>query len=152
MKRFNFPLVAVMLGLVVVFASCGLTQPGYGDEGYSERPVRGRQVYSDPYYSNAPTVVRDPYTGRYYEVTPVSPYGYDIYSNSYGSYGNTRYYGSRSGTVYNNRSREYNNRSRDYRTSTPRTSTQTPRTGTQTQPSRGSSETINKAKGIIRKD
>jgi hypothetical protein len=140
MKRFNFPLVAVMLGLVLVFASCGLTQPGYGDEGYSERPVRGRQVYGDPYYSNAPTIVRDPYTGRYYEVSPVSPYGYDTYSYPYGSYGNTRYYGNRRSTVYNNRSREH-------RTNTPRTSPQT-----QTKPSRGSSETINKAKGIIRKD
>ena len=122
-----------MLVLVVILASCGLTQPGYG-EGYSDRPVRTRQIYSDPYYGNATTIVRDPYTGRYYEVTPVGPYGYDTYSAPYGTYGNSRYYG-RSGRVYTNNS--------------PRR-VQSP---AQTQrPPKASSETINKAKNIIRKD
>ena len=136
MKRFNFVHVLSMLVLVVILASCGFTQPGYGDEGYSDRPVRSRQVYSDPYYGNT-TIVRDPYTGRYYEVTPVGPYGYDTYSAPYGTYGgNTRYYGRGNSRGYSN-----NN--------TPRRSQSS--TQTQQQP-RANSETINKAKSIIRKD
>jgi hypothetical protein len=131
MKKFNLVHVLTMLVLVVVLASCGFTQPGYGDEQYPDRTVRSRSIYTDPYYGST-QVVRDPYTGRYYEVTPVSPYGYGY--DSYGSYGNSRYYG-RSG--------------RSYRNNYPRRSQSTQ---TQQQPSRGSSETINKAKSIIRKD
>ena len=135
MKRFNFVHVLSMLVLVVILASCGFTQPGYGED-YSDRPVRSRQIYSDPYYGNATTIVRDPYTGRYYEVTPVGPYGYDTYSYPYGTYGgNSRYYGRGNNRGYSNNS--------------PR------RTQTTTQPQqqqRGSSETINKAKSIIRRD
>jgi len=136
MKRFNFVHVLSMLVLVVILASCGFTQPGYGED-YSDRPVRSRQIYSDPYYGNATTIVRDPYTGRYYEVTPVGPYGYDTYSAPYSTYGghNTRYYGR--------------GNSRGYSNNTPR------RSQTTTQPQqqqRGSSETINKAKNIIRRD
>lgn len=134
MKRFNFVHILSMLVLVVILASCGITQPGYGED-YSDRPVRSRQVYSDPYYGNATTIVRDPYTGRYYEVTPVSPYGYDVYASPYGSYGNSRYYGRGSSRGYSNNS--------------PRRSQTT--TQTQQQP-RGNSETINRAKNIIRKD
>ncbi len=122
-----------MLVLVVILAGCGFTQPGYGED-YSDRPVRSRQVYSDPYY-NGTTIVRDPYTGRYYEVTPVAPYGYDTYSSPYGSYGNSRSYGRGNTRVYSNNS--------------PRRSQTT--TQTQQQP-RANSETINKAKNIIRKD
>ena len=132
MKKFNFVHVLTMLVLVVVLASCGFTQPGYGDEQYPDRTVRSRSIYSDPYYGTT-QVVRDPYTGRYYEVTPVSPYGYDTYSSPYGTYGNSRSYGRSSGRRYSN----------------------TPRRSQSTQPqqqSRGSSETINKAKSIIRKD
>ena len=135
MKRFNFVHVLSMLVLVVILASCGFTQPGYGED-YSDRPVRSRQIYSDPYYGNATTIVRDPYTGRYYEVTPVGPYGYDTYSAPYGTYGgNSRYYGR--------------GNSRGYSSNSPR------RTQTTTQPQqqqRGNSETINKAKNIIRRD
>ena len=134
MKKINFVHILTMLVLVVVLASCGLTQPGYGDD-YSDRTVRSRQVYADPYYSNAPSIVRDPYTGRYYEVTPVSPYGYDTYSSPYGTYGNSRYYGRSSGRRYSN---NYPRRSQS--------------TQPQQQQSRGNSETINKAKSIIRKD
>lgn len=130
MKRFNFVHVLSMLVLVVILASCGFTQPGYGED-YSDRPVRSRQIYSDPYYGNATTIVRDPYTGRYYEVTPVGPYGYDTYS-SYS--GNNRYYGRGNNRGYSNNS--------------PRRS----QTTTQPQQQRGSSETINKAKSIIRRD
>ena len=136
MKRFNFVHVLSMLVLVVIFASCGFTQPGYGED-YSDRPVRSRQIYSDPYYGNATTIVRDPYTGRYYEVTPVGPYGYDTYSAPYGStYGNSRYYGR--------------GNSRGYSNNSPRRSQTV--TQPQQQQQRGSSETINKAKNIIRKD
>lgn len=131
MGKINFLQVAAMLVLVVTLASCGLTQPGYGDEGYSDRPVRSRSIYSDPYYSNAPTIVRDPYTGRYYEVTPVSPYGYSYdpyYSN------NSRY------------PRRSTSRSSGYSTNYPRRTQSSEQTQTQ---NRGS-ETINKAKDIIR--
>ena len=136
MKRFNFVHVLSMLVLVVILASFGFKQPGYG-EYYYDRPVRSRQIYSDPYYGNATTIVRDPYTGRYYEITPVGPYGYDTYSSyPYGTYGgNSRYYGRGNNRGYSNNS--------------PR------RTQTTTQPQqqqRGSSETINKAKSIIRRD
>lgn len=129
MKRFNFVQIAVVLVLVVTLASCGLTQPGYGDD-YSDRPVRSRQIYSDPYYSNGPVIVRDPYTGRYYEVTPVAPYGYDPYGYP-GTYGNTRYYGSNRGA----------------RVSYPRRTQPV-----QTQEQNRGSETTNKAKSIIRRD
>jgi hypothetical protein len=134
MKKFKLVHILTMLSLVVVLASCGLTQPGYGDEGYSDRPVRSRSVYTDPYYGNT-TIVRDPYTGRYYEVTPVSPYGYDTYSSPYGSYGNGRYYGR--------------NSSRGYSNNSPRRSQSSQ---VQQQQPRESSPTIDKAKGIIRRD
>ena len=134
MKQFRFVHILTMLSLVVVLASCGFTQPGYGDD-YSDRPVRNRQVYMDPYYGNT-RIVRDPYTGRYYEVTPVSPYGYDTYSSAYGSYGNSRYNGR--------------NTSRSYSNNTPRRS-QSSQVQQQQQP-KESSPTINKAKSIIRKD
>jgi hypothetical protein len=133
MKKFNFVHVLTMFVLVVVLASCGFTQPGYGDEQYPDRTVRSRSIYTDPYYGTT-QVVRDPYTGRYYEVTPVSPYGYDTYSSPYGTYGNNRSYGRSSGRGYSN----------NY-----------PRRSQSTQPqqqSRGNSETIDKAKSIIRKD
>lgn len=134
MKRFNFVHLLTMIVLIVILASCGLTQPGYGDD-YSERPVRGRQVYSDPYYSNAPTIVRDPYTGRYYEVIPVSPYGFDPYGARFNTYGDYRNYGrgnTRGG--YNNVPR------RNQSSAQPQ------------QPQKQSSETIDKAKNIIRRD
>src|SRR5215213_738096 len=101
MKQFKLVHILTMLSFVVVLASCGLTQPGYGEEEYSDRPVRSRQVYMDPYYGNT-TIVRDPYTGRYYEVTPVSPYGYDTYSSPYGSTGNSRYYEKNNARAYTN--------------------------------------------------
>jgi hypothetical protein len=132
MKKFNFVHILTMLVLVVVLASCGFTQPGYGDEQYPDRTVRSRSIYTDPYYGTT-QVVRDPYTGRYYEVTPVSPYGYGY--DSYGTYGNSRYYGRSSGRRYSN---NYPRRSQS--------------TQPQQQQSRGNSETINKAKSIIRKD
>ena len=136
MKNFNLVQILGMLLVVVVFASCGLTQPGYGED-YEDRPVRGRQIYSDPYYNSGTTIVRDPYTGRYYEVTPVSPYGYDPYlSNPYGStYGNSRYY--------------ERNSNRSYSNNTPRRTQTQP---VQTQQQNRGSETTNKAKSIIRKD
>ena len=134
MKKFNFLSLLVGLVIIVTLASCGMTQPGYGDEQYPDRTVRNRSIYSDPYYGRT-QIVRDPYTGRYYEVTPVSPYGYDAYSSPYGSYGNSRYYGRGSSRGYSNNS--------------PRRSQTT--TQTQQQP-RGNSETINRAKNIIRKD
>ena len=137
MKRFNFVHVLSMLVLVVILASCGFTQPGYGED-YPDRPVRNRQIYSDPYYGNATTIVRDPYTGRYYEVTPVSPYGYDTYSAPYGTYGNSRYYGRGNNRGYSNNS--------------PRRSQTTTQTQEQPPQPRENSETINKAKNIIRKD
>ena len=130
MKRFKFIHLLTMLVVIVTLASCGFTQPGYGEEEYSGRPVRSRSVYVDPYYSNAPVIVRDPYTGRYYEVTPVSPYGYDpYYGTTYPSYGRT--YGGRSYS---------NNYPRRYQSTQPQA------------PKERSSETINKAKNIIRKD
>lgn len=132
MTQFKFAHILTMLSLVVVLASCGFTQPGYGDD-YSDRPVRSRQVYMDPYYGNT-TIVRDPYTGRYYEVTPVGPYGYDTYSSGYGSYGNGRYYGRNSNRVYSN---------------SPRRSQSSQ---VQQQQPRESSPTIDRAKSIIRKD
>ena len=141
MKRFNFVHVLSMLVLVVILASCGFTQPGYGDEGYSDRPVRGRQVYADPYYGNT-TIVRDPYTGRYYEVTPVSPNGYDTYGSRYGTYEDNRYYGRG-----NNRGGYSNNVPRR-----SQSSTQPQQQHRGTSETRSSSETINKAKDIIRKD
>ena len=143
MKKIGFLQLTALLLVAFIMASCGFTQPGYGDDQYSERPVR-RQVYNDPYYSNTPatTIVRDPYTGRYYEVTPVSPYGYDTYYDPYNTYGNNRYYGSRRSTGYS--------RNSGYSNSYPRSSQ---RIETQSQEqSRGSSETINKAKSIIRRD
>ena len=134
MKQLRFSHILTILSLVVILASCGLSQPGYGED-YSDRPVRNRQVYMDPYYGNT-TIVRDPYTGRYYEVTPVGPYGYDTYSYPYGSsYGNGRYYGRNNGRVYRN------NTSGGSRS--PQVQQQQPRE---------SSPTINKAKSIIRKD
>ena len=133
MKKISFLQIAVVLALAITFVSCGLTQPGYGDEQYPDRQVRSRQIYSDPYYNSGTTIVRDPYTGRYYEVTPVSPYGYDAYS-SYGSYGNNPYYGRRT--------------SRGYSNSSPRRS----QTTTETQQQNTNSETINRAKSIIRRD
>ena len=136
MKQFKFAHILTMLSLVVILASCGLTQPGYGED-YSERPVRNRSVYMDPYYGNS-TIVRDPYTGRYYEVTPVDSYGYGTYSAPYGSYGNSRNYGRNTNRVYRNNMPRTNN--------TPRV------TQPQVQQPRESSPTINKAKSIIRKD
>ena len=139
MKQLKFAHILTMLSLVVLLASCGLSQPGYGED-YSDRPVRNRQVYMDPYYGNS-TIVRDPYTGRYYEVTPVDAYGYGTYAAPYGNYGNSRYYGR--------------NNTRVYRDNTPRTNnsprgSQSPQV--QQQQPRESSPTINKAKSIIRKD
>jgi hypothetical protein len=145
MKQFRFVHILTMLSLVVVLASCGLAQPGYGED-YSDRPVRNRQVYMDPYYGNS-TIVRDPYTGRYYEVMPVDPYGYGGFSAPYGSYGNSGYYGRNNTRVYSNNTRVNNNRENN--TNTPRR-TQTPQV--QQQQPRESSPTINKAKSIIRKD
>lgn len=137
MKQFKFAHILTMLSLVVVLASCGLTQPGYGED-YSDRPVRNRTVYMDPYYGNS-TIVRDPYSGRYYEVTPVDAYGYGY--DPYRSYGNTRYYGRNSNRVYSNNTTRNNNTPR--RTQSPQVQQQQPRE---------SSPTINKAKSIIRKD
>ena len=122
-----------MLVLVITIASCGLTQPGYGEEQYPDRTVRSRQIYSDPYYNSGTTIVRDPYTGRYYEVTPVSPYGYDPYLSPYSTYGNNRYYGRST--------------SRGYTTNYPRRTQPV-----QTQEQNRGSETTNKAKSIIRRD
>jgi hypothetical protein len=134
MKKFNLFHILTMFVLVVVLASCGFTQPGYGDEQYPDRTVRSRSIYADPYYGTT-QIVRDPYTGRYYEVTPVSPYGYDTYSSPYGTYGNSRYYGRTN-------SRRYSNNNYPRRTQPSQT---------QQQP-RENSQTINKAKSIIRKD
>ncbi len=134
MKNFRLVHILTMVSLVVVLASCGLTQPGYGED-YSDRPIRDRSVYMDPYYGNS-TIVRDPYTGRYYEVTPVDSYGYG-YPAPYGSYGNSRNYGRNNNRVYSN--------------NTPRR-TQAPRVQQQQQQPRETSPTINKAKSIIRKD
>src|SRR5688572_27817754 len=106
MKILKFVHILSMLSLDVVLSSCGLAQPGYGED-YSDRAYRNRQVYMDPYYGNS-TIVRDPYTGRYYEVTPVDSYGYGTYSAPYGNYGNSRSYGR--------------NNTRVYRDNTPRTS------------------------------
>ena len=136
MKRFSFAQILTMLSLVAILASCGFTQPGYGED-YGDRPVRNRSVYMDPYYGNS-QIVRDPYTGRYYEVTPVGPYGYDPYS-SYGAYGNGGYYGRNTTRVYRNNNPRTSN--------TPRV-TQSP----QVQQPRESSPAINKAKSVIRKD
>ncbi len=135
MKRFNFVHLLPMIVLVVILASCGLTQPGYGDD-YSERPVRSRQVYSDPYYNNGPTIVRDPYTGRYYEVIPVSPYGYDPYGSRYSTYGDNRNYGR-------------GNTRGGYSNNVPRRNQSSAQPQ---QPQKQSSETIDKAKNIIRRD
>lgn len=135
MKRFSFVQMVVILVLVVTIASCGMTQPMYDD--YSERRPAGREVYLDPYYGNAPMIVRDPYTGRYYEVAPVGPYG--AYSGSYPYYGNrSRYYGRGHGRgpVYNNTPRNNQNNN-------------TPRGGTNQQPSRRTTENIDKARDII---
>ena len=136
MKSFNFLSFSAILVLVVTLASCGLTQPGYGDEEYSDRPVRSRQIYSDPYYSNS-RIVRDPYTGQYYEVTPVSPYGYETYGYPAGSYGNNRNYGRRS--------------SGGYSTNYPSRTQSTQQSNTTQEQNRGSG-TTNKAKSIIRGD
>jgi hypothetical protein len=133
MKNFNFVQILGMLVLVVTLASCGLTQPGYGDNEYPDRTVRSRQIYSDPYYNSGTTIVRDPYTGRYYEVTPVAPYGYDPYLSPYSTYGNTRYYGRST--------------SRGYSSGAPRRAQQT-----ETQQQNRGSETTKKAKDIIRGD
>jgi hypothetical protein len=127
MKRFKILSLLTLLVLVVTLASCGMTQPGYGDE-YPDRPMRSRSVYTDPYYGNAPTIIRDPYTGQYYEVTPVNPYGYGYPgAYPYDVYGNNHYYG-RGG---------YNNY--------PRRSQSAP------QQQQKSSETINRAKDMIKK-
>lgn len=132
MKKFNFLSLLVALVVIVTLASCGMTQPGYGDEQYPDRTVRSRSVYSDPYYGST-RIVRDPYTGQYYEVTPVSPsYGYDPYGYGYpsSSYGRNPYYG-RGG--------------RSYGTSAPRRYS----SSESTQQSSGST-TTQKAKDIIR--
>ena len=139
MKKFNF--LSLLLGLVVIvtLASCGMTQPGYGDEQYPDRTVRSRSIYSDPYYGGT-QIVRDPYTGQYYEVTPVSPsYGYDPYGYGYPSstYGRNPYYG-RSSRTNSGYPRRYSSGS-----------TQQQQT---TQQQNNGSPTTQKAKDIIRRD
>ena len=133
MKKFNFLSLLAGLVVIVTLASCGMTQPGYGDEQYPDRTVRSRSIYSDPYYSGT-QIVRDPYTGRYYEVTPISP-GYDTYGYPYGSYGT---YGSN----------PYYGRSGRYSTNYP-SRTQSSRS---TQQQNNGSTTTQKAKDIIRKN
>ena len=135
MKKINFVQLLVGLVLLVTLASCGLTQPGYGDEEYPDRTVRSRSVYGDPYYGGT-RIVRDPYTGQYYEVRPVAPYGYDAYGypyDTYGTYGRNPYYG----------------RSGRYSTNYPRKTQSSGSTQQQQQQSSGS-QTTQKAKDIIR--
>lgn len=135
MKKFNLLSLLVGLVLIVTLASCGMTQPGYGDEQYPDRTVRSRSIYSDPYYGRT-QIVRDPYTGQYYEVTPVGPsYGYDPYGYGYPSstYGRSPYYGRNSRTT----------------TSSPRRYS-SPSSGSTQQQNNGS-PTTQKAKDIIRK-
>ena len=140
MKKFNIPFLFVGLVLIVTLASCGMTQPGYGDEQYPDRTIRSRSIYSDPYYGST-QIVRDPYTGQYYEVRPVAPYGaYGTYGYPYDTYGRDPYYGRSGGRT-----------SGRYSTNSPR---RTPTTTT-TQPPRqqqqnSGSPTTQKAKDIIR--
>jgi hypothetical protein len=138
MKKFNIPFLLVGLVLIVTLASCGMTQPGYGDEQYPDRTIRSRSIYSDPYYGGT-QIVRDPYTGQYYEVTPVGPsYSYDPYGYGYPSstYGRNPYYGRSSGGRYS--------------TNSPRrTITGTTQQPPQRQQNNGST-TTQKAKDIIR--
>lgn len=131
-------MLLVGLVLIVTLASCGMTQPGYGDEQYPDRTIRSRSIYSDPYYGGT-RLVRDPYTGQYYEVTPVGPgYGYDPYGYGYpsGSYGRNPYYG-RSGRTTTSYPRRYPSSSG---------STQQP----QQQQKNSGSPTTQKAKDIIK--
>src|SRR5215213_1292885 len=131
MKKINFVQLLVGLVLVITLASCGMTQPGYGDEQYPERTVRSRSIYSDPYYGGT-QIVRDPYTGQYYEVTPVAPYG--TYGYPYDTYGRNPYYGRSSGR---------------YSTNTPRRNTSTGTTQPPRQQQNSGSTTTQKAKDII---
>jgi hypothetical protein len=133
MKKINIPLLLVGLVLIVTLASCGMTQPGYGDEQYPDRTIRSRSIYNDSYYGGT-RIVRDPYTGQYYEVTPVGPaYGYDPYGYGYPSstYGRNPYYGRNTRTT----------------TNPPRRHSSS---GSTQQQSNGGSTTTQKAKDIIR--
>ena len=99
MKRFSFSLVAVMVTLMVLAASCSMPMGATGGYYEEDAPVRGNVYYSQPYGSNVIVVERDPYTGRYYEVSPYGRSYGNVYGNSYPYRNNRRVYNN--GGAYN---------------------------------------------------